>query len=93
MDLSRASLVDSTVIGALAAAAADKDATPLTLVAPANYVGTRLVELVGIGSRIPAFRTRAEAVTAHLRDQHGEIIPDVVDHEGRVARETMPDGH
>ena len=68
VDMSHASFVDSTVIGALAAAAADQDGMPLTMVAPANYVGTRMVELVGIGTKVPVFRTRAEAVTAHVRD-------------------------
>lgn len=93
VDLSHASFVDSTVIGAIAVASAgvDREGTPLTLVAPASCVGTRLVELVGIGGRIPAFRTRTEAVAAHLRDQHDEVIPDVVDHEGQVARKTTPD--
>jgi anti-sigma B factor antagonist len=68
VDLSRATFLDSTVIGALALAASDgQAAVPLTLVAPTNYVGTRMVELVGIGSRIPVYLTRRQALAAHTR--------------------------
>jgi anti-sigma B factor antagonist len=85
VDLSHASFVDSTVIGALAAAVADQDGPPLTMVAPDNYVGTRMVELVGIGTKVPVFRTRAEAVTAHLRHPIDDVVPAIVDHKNQFA--------
>ena len=87
VDLSHASFVDSTVIGALAAGA-DQGGVPLTMVAPANYVGTRMVELVGIGTKVPVFRTRAEAVTALLLYPIDAVGPAVVDHKNQFPQGT-----
>jgi anti-sigma B factor antagonist len=89
VDLSRATFLDSTVIGALALAAGidGQAGAPLTLVAPANYVGTRMVELVGIGSRIPVYRTRTEAVSAHVQGQLDGVGSDVVGNATQVAHD------
>jgi len=78
VDLSRATFIDSTVIAALALAAnVDKQtSSPLSLVAPTNYVGTRMVDLVGVGSTIPVYRTRTAAVGAHMRGRTGEFDPE-----------------
>jgi anti-sigma B factor antagonist len=75
VDLSRATLIDSTVIGAigLAGAGEGRAAAPLALVAPANYVGTKMIELVGIGSRTPVYPTRARAMAAHRREAGPEL--------------------
>ena len=76
VDLSRATLIDSTVIGAIALASTcdERAGAALTVVAPANYIGTRMVELVGIGRTVPVYRTRAEAVTAHGREIGEEVV-------------------
>ena len=63
VDLSRAGFVDSTVIGALVLAW-QQGGGDLALVAPTNYEGTRLVELIGIGSVIPVHPTRGAAIAA-----------------------------
>jgi len=63
VDLSRARFVDSTVIGALVLAW-QQGGGNFALVAPTNYEGTRLVELIGIGSVIPVYPTRAAAIAA-----------------------------
>src|SRR5690242_12314768 len=85
VDLSHATFVDSTVIGALALAASSEGqpGARLTLVAPANYVGTRMVELVGIGSRIPVYRTRTEAITAHGESSSARSLREVVETRNR----------
>lgn len=75
VDLSCATFLDSTVIGAIALASTrdGRAGAALNVVAPVNYVGTRMVELVGIGSAVPVYPTRAEAVAAHGRE-FGEAV-------------------
>ena len=63
VDLSRARFIDSTVIGALVLAW-QQGGGGFALVAPANYEGTRLVELIGIGSVIPVYPTLGAAMAA-----------------------------
>ena len=63
VDLSRARFIDSTVIGALVLAW-QHGGGDLALVAPTNYEGTRLVELIGIGSVIPVYPTRGAAIAS-----------------------------
>jgi anti-sigma B factor antagonist len=63
VDLSRAGFVDSTVIGALVLAW-QQGGGDFALVAPTNYEGTRLVELIGIGSVIPVHPTRTAAIAS-----------------------------
>jgi anti-anti-sigma factor len=63
VDLSRARFIDSTVIGALVLAW-QQGGGNFALVAPTNYEGTRLVELIGIGSVIPVYPTRGAAIAA-----------------------------
>jgi anti-sigma B factor antagonist len=66
VDLSRATFVDSTVLGVIVASYKERavDAAPVALVVADNYPGTRLVELIGVGSVIPTYPTRAAAVRA-----------------------------
>ena len=61
VDLSRAKFIDSTVIGALVLAW-QEGGGDFALVAPTNYAGTRLVELIGIGRAIPVYPTRGDAI-------------------------------
>ena len=63
VDLSRARFIDSTVIGALVLAW-QQGGGDFALVAPTNYEGTRLVELIGIGSVIPVYPTRDAAIAS-----------------------------
>ena len=63
VDLSRAGFIDSTVIGAVVLAW-QQGGGDFALVAPANYEGTRLVELIGIGSLIPVYPTRGAAIAS-----------------------------
>lgn len=63
VDLSRARFIDSTVIGALVLAWQQRGGD-LALVAPTNYDGTRLVELIGIGSVIPVYPARDAAIAS-----------------------------
>ena len=63
VDLSRAGFIDSTVIGALVLAW-QEGGGDFALVAPTNYEGTRLVELIGIGSVIPVHPTRGAAIAS-----------------------------
>ena len=63
VDLSRARFIDSTVIGALVLAW-QQGGGDFALVAPTNYEGTRLVELLGIGSVIPVYPTRDAAIAS-----------------------------
>lgn len=63
VDLSPAKFIDSTVIGALVLAW-QQGGGDFALVAPTNYEGTRLVELIGIGSVIPVYPTRAAALAS-----------------------------
>jgi anti-anti-sigma regulatory factor len=66
VDLSQATFVDSTVLGVIVASYRERavDAPPVAIVVADNYPGTRLVELIGVGSVIPTYRTRAAAVRA-----------------------------
>ena len=63
VDLSRAEFIDSTVIGALVLAW-QEGGGDFALVAPTHYEGTRLVELIGIGSVIPVHPTRGAAIAS-----------------------------
>ena len=63
VDLSCAKYIDSTVISALVVAWHEREGD-FVLVAPTNYQGTRLVELIGIGSVIPVYPTRGAAIAA-----------------------------
>jgi anti-anti-sigma factor len=62
VDLSRASFIDSTIISVVAVA--HQNHREIALVAPTHYNGTRLVELIGIGTVIPTFSNRAAAIAA-----------------------------
>ncbi len=66
VDLAHATFIDSTVISAIAAERPDDDHEPLTLVivAPTNYQGTHLIQLIGIGRAIPVYQTRGAAIAA-----------------------------
>jgi len=63
VDLSGARFIDSTIIGALVLAW-QQGGGDFALVAPTNYEGTRLVELIGIGSVIPVHPTRSAAIAS-----------------------------
>jgi anti-anti-sigma factor len=62
VDLSRAKFIDSTIISELAVA--HQNGYEIALVAPAHYEGTRLVELIGIGTIVPTYPTRDAAMAA-----------------------------
>jgi anti-sigma B factor antagonist len=65
VDLSHATFIDSTVIGALVRRRSeDDDPTTFVLVAPTHYQGTRLIELLGIGTTFPIYPTREAAIAA-----------------------------
>lgn len=63
VDLSHAEFVDSTIISVLAVAR-QESAAGFVLVAPTNYRGTRLVEVIGIGSVVPMYPSRSAAIAA-----------------------------
>ena len=62
---------DRAVIGTIALASTRDERAGASL---ANYIGTRMVELVGIGRTVSVYRTRAEAVTAHRRELGEEFV-------------------
>jgi anti-sigma B factor antagonist len=65
VDMSPAEFIDSTVIGALARHRRQADnAGAFALVAPSSYQGSHLVEVIGIGTVIPVYPTRAQAIAA-----------------------------
>ena len=66
VDLAHATFIDSTLLGAIAAdwQGDGDEAVRLVLVAPTNYEGSRLIELVGVGRTIPVYPSRAGTVAA-----------------------------
>ena len=65
VDMSHATFIDSTVLSALAQHRQQVRApATFAVVAPTGYQGSRLVELLGLGTLIPVYPTRADAIAA-----------------------------
>jgi len=66
VDLSKAAAVDSTVLATVVAFHRDDGVgvSEVAIVAPDHYGGTRLVELVGVGTSIALYESREAAIAA-----------------------------